>query len=215
MLKTGFVFYILAPYGRANALDVLIQAAGITWERGYSNIRFILIGDGPEKLGLIALVREKGLCNVEFWDPVPKLWLLNFSPVRMLLLCNLEEMRFTDMGLVPINFLILWQQGSRCSHRLLLRIIRLILLSVALFCPRIALKPWRRRSSDSIRCPQRSARQWAGGEGRMWKSTTTSGNLPRGWSKRYWKFWRKGRKENLLQLSGNSGWRSNEQARYE
>lgn len=62
----------LGAHGRANALDVLIQAAGITWERGYSNIRFILIGDGPEKLGLIALVREKGLCNVEFWDPVPK-----------------------------------------------------------------------------------------------------------------------------------------------
>ena len=62
----------LGAHGQANALDILIQAAKIIQDQGIKAIQFILVGDGPEKPGLITLVRELGLDNVEFRDPVPK-----------------------------------------------------------------------------------------------------------------------------------------------
>jgi len=62
----------LSAHGQANALDVLIQAAKIIKDQGIRTIRFVLVGDGPEKHGLITLARELGLDNVEFRDPVPK-----------------------------------------------------------------------------------------------------------------------------------------------
>lgn len=62
----------LGAHGQANALDVLIYAAKIVQDRGYDGIRFILVGDGPEKPRLMALAKELGLRNVEFREPVPK-----------------------------------------------------------------------------------------------------------------------------------------------
>jgi len=67
-----FKVMYLGAHGQANALDVLIQAAKVIQDQGYYEIRFILVGDGPEKPRLMALVKELGLHNVEFRDPVPK-----------------------------------------------------------------------------------------------------------------------------------------------
>ncbi len=68
----GFWVMYLGAHGEANALDVLIQAAKVVQDRGHKEIRFVLIGDGPEKPRLIALANELGLRNVDFRDPVPK-----------------------------------------------------------------------------------------------------------------------------------------------
>jgi glycosyltransferase involved in cell wall biosynthesis len=68
----GFRVMYLGAHGQANALDVLIRAAKILQDRGYREIRFLLVGDGPEKPGLMALAKELGLRNVEFREPVPK-----------------------------------------------------------------------------------------------------------------------------------------------
>lgn len=68
----GFRVMYLGAHGRANALDVLIQAAKVVQDRGFHEIRFVLIGEGPEKPRLTALAQELGLGNVEFRDPVPK-----------------------------------------------------------------------------------------------------------------------------------------------
>jgi len=62
----------MGAHGRANALDVLLDAAGILQSEGPLGIRFVLVGDGPEKLSLIAQSRRLGLRNVEFRDPVSK-----------------------------------------------------------------------------------------------------------------------------------------------
>jgi len=62
----------LGAHGQANALDVLLDAAKVVQNRGYQQIQFTLIGDGPEKPRLIKLAIEMGLKNVEFNDPVPK-----------------------------------------------------------------------------------------------------------------------------------------------
>lgn len=69
----GFVVMYLGAHGQANALDVLIQAAKIVQDWRQNEIRFILIGNGPEKPSLIAQAQELGLRNIEFHDPVPKI----------------------------------------------------------------------------------------------------------------------------------------------
>ncbi len=67
-----FTVMYLGAHGQANALDVLIQAAKVVQDRGFPEIKFVLVGDGPEKPRLIALAQELGLHNVEFRPPVPK-----------------------------------------------------------------------------------------------------------------------------------------------
>ncbi len=69
---TPFTLMYLGAHGKANTLDVLIEAArAIPAETG-ARIRFVLVGAGPEKDALIRRTREWGLGNVEFRDPVPK-----------------------------------------------------------------------------------------------------------------------------------------------
>jgi len=70
--ENGLKVIYLGAHGKANALYTVIQAAKILQDQGYCEIRFILVGDGPEKPRLMALVEELGLRNVEFRDPVPK-----------------------------------------------------------------------------------------------------------------------------------------------
>ncbi len=70
--ENGLKVVYLGAHGKANVLDTVIQAAKILQDRGYCEIQFIFIGDGPEKPRLMALAEELGLRNVEFHDPVPK-----------------------------------------------------------------------------------------------------------------------------------------------
>ncbi|BER91402.1 glycosyltransferase family 4 protein [Atrimonas thermophila] len=65
------VMYIGA-HGPTNALDTLIEAASIIQKLGLSKIKFVLVGDGPEKQKLMGLSNQLGLSNVEFRNPVPK-----------------------------------------------------------------------------------------------------------------------------------------------
>lgn len=67
-----FKVMYLRAHGLANALDVVIRAAKIVQDKGFSDIRFVLVGDGPEKSKLIAMANQLGLINVEFLDPVAK-----------------------------------------------------------------------------------------------------------------------------------------------
>ena len=68
----GFRVMYLGAHGRANALDVLLQAAKIVQDQEYEDIKFVLMGDGPEKPKLIELAEKLQLRNVEFRDPVKK-----------------------------------------------------------------------------------------------------------------------------------------------
>ncbi|MBT9253591.1 MAG: glycosyltransferase family 4 protein [Brockia lithotrophica] len=57
----------------ANDLDRVLDAAHLLQKGGNGKaIRFVLVGDGPEKERLMQRAREMGLHNVEFRDPVPK-----------------------------------------------------------------------------------------------------------------------------------------------
>jgi len=91
----------LGAHGRANALNVLLEAAKIIQDLNYSKIRIVLVGDGPEKPGLMDLSKKMGLTNTEFRDPVPK-----NSVVRTLLesdglILNLEDVAVFKYGISP------------------------------------------------------------------------------------------------------------------
>ncbi|WP_026581062.1 glycosyltransferase family 4 protein [Bacillus sp. J33] len=72
--KLGFegkrVFTFAGRIGYAQALDSILKAAKIVEEKD-KDIRFLIIGDGPEKDNLIKLKDELQLSNLIFHDSVP------------------------------------------------------------------------------------------------------------------------------------------------
>lgn len=71
-LSNPFKIMYLGAHGKANALDVILDAAAILQGMGLDGIRFIFVGDGPEKKSLIDYSNSKDLKNAEFRGPVPK-----------------------------------------------------------------------------------------------------------------------------------------------
>ena len=97
----GFQVMYLGAHGQANALDVLIQAAKIVQDQGFDTVKFVLVGDGPEKPRLIALAQELGLRNVEFRQPVPKNEVPGLFREANVLLFNLEKVEVFKYGISP------------------------------------------------------------------------------------------------------------------
>ena len=69
---SGFTVMYAGAHGAANALDTLVRAASIVQGLGRRDIRFVLIGEGPEKPRLQALAKRLQLENIEFRDHLPK-----------------------------------------------------------------------------------------------------------------------------------------------
>ncbi len=67
-----FTLMYVGAHGTANALDVIIECAKLLQDKGESGIRFILVGDGPQKRNLIQYAGKLKLQNIDFRDPVPK-----------------------------------------------------------------------------------------------------------------------------------------------
>lgn len=60
-------------HGLVYGLETVIEAASIVQkDTSKAHIRFILVGDGPQKQGLIDRANLAGLSNIEFRDSVPK-----------------------------------------------------------------------------------------------------------------------------------------------
>ncbi|WP_369425646.1 glycosyltransferase, partial [Methanothrix sp.] len=70
-------------------------------ERGLSEIRFVLMGDGPEKPRLIKMAEELGLENVEFRNPVPKSKVPDVLREADAFLFNLEDVAVFRYGISP------------------------------------------------------------------------------------------------------------------
>jgi glycosyltransferase involved in cell wall biosynthesis len=68
----SFLVVYAGSQGRANALDQLIDAAARVDRIRDSQLKFLLIGSGPEKARLQRRVCDEGVRNVVFADPVPK-----------------------------------------------------------------------------------------------------------------------------------------------
>jgi glycosyltransferase involved in cell wall biosynthesis len=74
-LPTNPVFTVMyaGAHGLANALDPILDAAGILQREGYADrVRFRFIGDGPAKAGLRERAVAEGIDILQFEDPVPK-----------------------------------------------------------------------------------------------------------------------------------------------
>ena len=60
--------------GHAQGLEVVLRAADVLRER--RTVRFLLVGDGPERQRMIDLAAELGLTNVRSIDPMPRMEVL-------------------------------------------------------------------------------------------------------------------------------------------
>lgn len=69
-LESKFVVGYLGTHGMAHDLNNVLTAASILAD--VADIRFLFVGDGAAKAGLVARVRDEGLLNVIFVDPQPK-----------------------------------------------------------------------------------------------------------------------------------------------
>ncbi len=67
-----FVVMCTARFGPASNIYEILQAASILQNNGQNQIRFVLIGTGPEEEGLRQHACKYGLKNVEFRGLVPK-----------------------------------------------------------------------------------------------------------------------------------------------
>jgi glycosyltransferase involved in cell wall biosynthesis len=65
-----FIVLYAGAHGPANGLDQVLDAAEIL--RPVTNVRFLLVGDGPIKHELMRDARRRALTNVEFRGAVPK-----------------------------------------------------------------------------------------------------------------------------------------------
>jgi glycosyltransferase involved in cell wall biosynthesis len=59
-------------HGIANALDTIVEAAKLIQERGIDKVHFLMVGEGPEKAGLIKKAKDWRLSNVSFQEPIAK-----------------------------------------------------------------------------------------------------------------------------------------------
>lgn len=67
-----FILMYIGAHGKANSLDVILDAARIIQKKSIKGIRIIFIGDGPEKENLIKKANRMNLKIVIFREPVPK-----------------------------------------------------------------------------------------------------------------------------------------------
>lgn len=70
--ESDFVVMYAGVHGHAQSLETIVEAAGIVQRRGISAVRFVLVGDGPEKSKLRALAERDRIRNLEFHDSVPR-----------------------------------------------------------------------------------------------------------------------------------------------
>lgn len=70
-ISKTFTLMYTGGFLRAHRLDIMLEAAKILNESN-NQLRFVFVGDGPERTSLIKLSKEAGLDNVSFPGLVPK-----------------------------------------------------------------------------------------------------------------------------------------------
>jgi glycosyltransferase involved in cell wall biosynthesis len=89
-----FTLMYLGAHGKMNALDVILDAAKIIQERGVNHLRFVFVGDGPDRNDLIRYSQQKALRNVEFREAMPKSQLFTVMGEADAFVFNLEDLPF-------------------------------------------------------------------------------------------------------------------------
>jgi glycosyltransferase involved in cell wall biosynthesis len=102
-------------HGHAQGLEVILHAAEQV--KDLSRVKFVMVGDGPEKRDLLALNEKLGLTNVHFFDVQPK-------PNMPLIV------KACDMSVVPLRDLELFRGAIPSKIFEILAMERPILLGV-------------------------------------------------------------------------------------
>ncbi len=128
-----FRLVFTGAHGLANGLDAVLKAALELKRRGVTGIRFVFLGDGGQREGLMRCSRAEGLDRLITWvEPIPKKELARILPqmdVGMMILKNVPAFyygtspnKFFDYiacGLPVLNNYPGWIaeliQGNRCG----------------------------------------------------------------------------------------------------
>jgi glycosyltransferase involved in cell wall biosynthesis len=99
-----FTVLYAGTHGAVYGLEVILQAAQIVQEQaGPKVIRFVLMGDGPEKPGLIDLASRMKLHNLFFKNPVPKTELVHVLREADALIFHTRSMPVHRFGVSPLK----------------------------------------------------------------------------------------------------------------
>lgn len=97
-----FTLMYFGAHGDANGLHNVLAAMKILNQKTLPMpVRLRLIGDGPEKVGLIARAKEAGLGNVSFEDPVPKTEIPALAAQADVFLFNVRNLDLFKYGMSP------------------------------------------------------------------------------------------------------------------
>jgi len=71
-LKGRVIFTYAGAHGYANGLETVIRAAEILYRDRVDDIHVLMVGDGPDKPGLVKLATDCGLTNITFLNALEK-----------------------------------------------------------------------------------------------------------------------------------------------
>lgn len=100
--NSSFKIIFAGSIGRANAIDRVIKAAQIILNKGYTNIKILIFGDGPERERLEKYVNDNNIKNVVFKGRVDKKYVPNILSKADLNIFSLEHLpNLFKYGLSP------------------------------------------------------------------------------------------------------------------
>jgi glycosyltransferase involved in cell wall biosynthesis len=88
--SSNFIITYTGAMSKANNLDVVIKTGEMLY-KDHPDIKFLLVGDGQEKVRLLQMAKEKNLNNIEFSEPVPKDEIIKILANANVLLFNLVD----------------------------------------------------------------------------------------------------------------------------
>jgi glycosyltransferase involved in cell wall biosynthesis len=89
-------------HGPANSLETILGAAALLRD---TPVEFLLVGDGPSKVDLVARGRRDGLSNVRFLAPVPKTEIPNLLNAADATVITLMDAKAFGYGVSPNKLL--------------------------------------------------------------------------------------------------------------
>lgn len=99
----NFTVMYVGGHARYQGLDVLLDAARVLQDNGEETMRFVFVGDGPERPRLMARAVELGLRNTEFRGLVPKQQLFRVMEEADAFILKFKDLPLLRYGASPIK----------------------------------------------------------------------------------------------------------------
>lgn len=115
-----FTVMYAGSHGFANSLDTVVEAAKILQNRGFlGKIELRLVGEGPDKIKLIALAEKLGVTLVKFEAPVSKNEIYNILATADAYLLVLKDSLLYQKGISPnklFDYMAMGKPVVFCGH---------------------------------------------------------------------------------------------------